>query len=87
MKAHRLIEGSSYPPETLGVILQAFDTAWAEIAHHFYGDPSIEDARLRLAHAVLVVAREDSDDLECLKNDALQVMAMAFRTDAYAKQR
>ena len=33
----------------------------------------------RLAHAVLIVTREDSNNPERLKNDALQVMALAYR--------
>jgi hypothetical protein len=77
MKARRLIESSIYQPETLQTVFKAFDEAWAEIAHHFNGDA--EDARARLAHAVLIVTREDSADPERLKNDALQVMALAFR--------
>jgi hypothetical protein len=32
-----------------------------------------------LAQAVLIIAREDSKDAEHLKNDALQVMALAYR--------
>jgi hypothetical protein len=72
----------SYDADTLKVIAQAFDAAWVDISHHFHGDPSIEDARLRLAHAVLVVAREDSDDAERVKKDALQVMALAYRNRA-----
>ena len=35
MQARRLIEGSTYGPETLKVIGKAFDDAWAEIAGHF----------------------------------------------------
>jgi hypothetical protein len=34
---------------------------------------------MRLAHAVLIVAREDSNDADRLKNDALQVMALAYK--------
>jgi hypothetical protein len=80
MKARRLIESSAYDAEALRLITRAFDAAWGEIAHHFHGDDrAIEAARLRLAHAVLVVAREDSDDPERLKRDALQLMAMAYR--------
>lgn len=82
MRARRLIESSSYGPETFKIISQAFDESWSEIAHHFHGASSIEDARLRLAHAVLIVAREDSDDAERVKRDALQVMTIAFRTRA-----
>jgi hypothetical protein len=77
MKARRLIESSIYEPETLHTAFKAFDDAWAEISHRFNGDA--EDARARLAHAVLIVTREDSDDPERLKNEALQVMALAYR--------
>ena len=35
--------------------------------------------RTRLAHACLIVARDDSDDPERIKMDALQVMALAYR--------
>ena len=83
MKARRLIEGSHYDPRTLRVISNGFDQAWGEIADHFGTDPrSIEDARLRLAHACLVVARDGSDDPERIKIDALQVRALAYRQRA-----
>jgi len=65
-------------------IFNAFDEAWIAIEDHFYGESEQvrEDARIRLAHAVLAVAREDgtdkdSSDVEQLKTDALQVMALA----------
>ncbi len=83
MKARRLIEGSLYEPRTLRVIFEGFDQAWSEVANHFGTDPrSIEDARLRLAHACLVVAYEGIDDPERIKIDALQVMALAYRQSA-----
>ena len=62
MKARRLIETSTFEPETLQVLYKAFDDAWAEISHHFDGHS--EDARTRLAHAILLVAREDSKDAD-----------------------
>jgi hypothetical protein len=82
MKARRLIEGSAYEPQTLEVLFHAFDAAWDEIAHHFAIDDnkSIEEARTRLAHACLVVCHEGCDDPERIKADALQVMALAYRT-------
>ena len=80
MKARRLIESSTYRPERLRVIFDAFDQAWTEIAPNFGSEPrTIEDARLRLAHACLIVSREDSVDPERIKMDALQVMALAYR--------
>ncbi len=79
MKARRLLEGSTFGPETLKVVAQAYDQAWASIEQHFHGEDEkrIEEARLRLAHAVLVVAREDSADAERLKEQALELMALA----------
>jgi hypothetical protein len=78
MKARRLIESSAYGPETLEVLYKALDDAWAEIAHHFAEEDRAR-ARMRLAHALLAVAREDSKDSEQLKNGALQVMALGYR--------
>jgi hypothetical protein len=58
MKARRLIESSDFPPEALHVMFQAFDEAWAEVSHHFATDEAEKvDARTRLAHAILAVAR------------------------------
>jgi hypothetical protein len=59
-------------------MFQAFDEAWAEVSHHFAADEAEKQhARTRLAHAILAVARRDSDNVERLKNEALHVMAMA----------
>jgi hypothetical protein len=35
MSARQLIEGASFGPETLKVVGEAFDAAWAEIAGNF----------------------------------------------------
>ena len=79
MKARALISAASYGPETLKVIFQAFDVAWAEIAHHFEGHPTqVGAARERLAHAVLAVAGEHSIDVHGLKRTALQVLGMSY---------
>ncbi len=81
MKARRLIEASAFGPETFKVVAQAYDQAWASIEQQFHGEDEkrIEEARLRLAHAILVVAREDSADAERLKDHALELMALADR--------
>ena len=75
MDARRLIHKSAFNPNALRVMCAAFDSAWADISHHFNGDA--EDARLRLAEATLKVAGEDASDVEQLKNSALQAMALA----------
>ena len=80
MKARQLIQGATYGPETLKVIGKAFDDAWSEIAGHFsHNGLQAQSVRLKLAHAVLAVARADSRDSDELKNAALQIMAMNYR--------
>jgi hypothetical protein len=80
MKARELVEGASYGPEALKVMGQAFDEAWNTIAGNFGHDAAdIEKARLRLAHALLSIAREDSRDVEALKTAALEAMALGYR--------
>jgi len=73
MKARELIEGASYGPEALKAIGQAFDEAWASIAGNFSGD-QVAAARLRLANALLAVARDNSRDVEAMKREALDRM-------------
>ena len=79
VKASQLIARASYGPESLKVIGQAFDGAWAEIAHRFHSPLEIEAARLRLANAVLAVAKQDSRNPEELKSLALQTMTSKYR--------
>jgi hypothetical protein len=80
MEARRLIEGSTFTPETLEVLYRAFDQAWLEVSEHYAGHRDLaEDARTRLAHAVLLVGCEDSNDPGRVKNDALQMMALAYQ--------
>jgi hypothetical protein len=58
MKARRLIDGAAYGPDALKALGQAFDEARASIAGNFGDDASdIERARLKLATALLSVAR------------------------------
>jgi hypothetical protein len=77
MKACQLIDGTSYGPETLKAIGQAFDEAWLTIAGNFGKDTS-EAGRLRLANAMLSVACEDSRDVEALKRGAVEAMALSY---------
>jgi hypothetical protein len=85
MKARRLIEGASFDPPTLEVIGQAFEQAWSDIAGHFDGDErQVARAPTQLAHAVLIVADEESRDVQRLKRDALEVLA--FRIKARRRQ-
>lgn len=76
MLARNLLENASFTPETLTIVFNAYDAAWREVGHLF--PDGQETARTRLAHAILVVASEDCRDPEILKNDALQVLALAL---------
>jgi len=81
MKARRLIDGTAFGPETLKALGEAFDQAWAQIAGNFGDSPTqVENARLRLAEAVLSVATEHSMDVAALKDGALQAMALDYRS-------
>jgi hypothetical protein len=82
MKAARqLIDGASFGPATLKAMGEAFDQAWAQIAKNFGDSPSeVENARLRLAEAMLSIATEGSTDVAVLKTGALQAMALDYRS-------
>ena len=81
MQARRLIDGAAFGPGTLKALGRAFDQAWSEIAANFGSDPrQIENARTRLAEAVLSIACEGSTDIDAVKNGALQAMAMDYRS-------
>ena len=80
MEARRLIEDADFDPSTLAVLSEAFDRGWSEIEAHFKGDQAAtKHARMRLAYAILLVARQDDDNAAEVKNEALQVMALAAR--------
>jgi hypothetical protein len=80
MRARRLIDGASFGPEAVKAIGEAFDRAWADIADHFGSDPAdIDEARYKLATALLAIATEDSRDVGALKTGALQRMALDYR--------
>jgi hypothetical protein len=89
MRARQLINGASFGPDALNAIGKAFDVAWEEIAGNFGNDPAdIDNARWKLANALLSIASEDSRDVEGLKKAALQRMALDYRhkSEAYNKK-
>jgi hypothetical protein len=73
MQARKLIENAAFGPETLKVLFQAFDEAWAVLAPRYGNDaPAIDAARARLASILLGLANEDSRDAAELRDAALQ---------------
>jgi hypothetical protein len=80
MRARQLIDGAAFGPEAMKAIGQAFDEAWIEIAGNFGNVPvDLDNARYRLATALLSVASEDSRDVDVLKQAALQILALDYR--------
>jgi hypothetical protein len=81
MTARRLIQGASHDPATLKALSQAFDGAWATIAGKYGTAPAdVENARLRLAKALLFVAPTIGMDVRALKRAALEAMALNYGT-------
>jgi len=80
VNARQLIYGAWYGPEALKAIGQAFDQAWQQIAPNFGDDPTdVGKARIRLAHALLSVADNESRDVGVLRQAALQQMALDYK--------
>jgi hypothetical protein len=75
MKARRLIKDSSFAPDQLKALGQAFDDAWERIAPSVSNSPeAIEAARFALADIVLGLAKNGSLDPRWLADAAVQVM-------------
>ena len=70
--------GRAYGPESLSAIQLAFDQAWAVVGRN-YAPADIEMARGRLAKSLLSVAHDNGRDIEWLKREALQAMALSYR--------
>jgi hypothetical protein len=85
MQARKVLAGAAYEPATLKVICRAFDDAWAEIRHYFDDPLAAECARLKLANAILGVAREDSRDAADLKKKGLHALALRHSVDSAAE--
>ena len=80
MKARKLIEGASYEPAQLELIGRAFEEAWGAVAARYGRTPQIvDDARLRLAEAILQHAPTFWDDVEGLKKVALRELETSVR--------
>jgi hypothetical protein len=75
VKARQLIDKAAYGPDTLKVLFEAFDKAWAKLNPGIGNDPAtIEAARVRLAEVILSFASPDSTDADRLAALALDVM-------------
>lgn len=79
MSAYRIIEGASFGPEVLTVLRSAFDEAWGATAHTFA--PHEHDmARETLAHAIMNMARDNSEDMGRLRDAGIRAMQAVYPT-------
>ena len=76
MNAHNLIRNAGYGPDTLKVVVQAFDEAWSLISAQYAAPLAVEAARIKLAKAIIAVSRQDSRNPDMLKRLALQMMTL-----------
>jgi hypothetical protein len=75
MKARQLIDNSSYGPDELRVLGEAFDDAWVRLAPTVDRRPeAIEAARLKLAGTILDLARCGNFNPQWLADTAVQLM-------------
>jgi len=73
MKARQLIGGAAYPPDTLKIIFEAFDDAWAEVAPSVDTDPTdVESGRLYLADIVLTLTKVGPIERGSLRDAAVK---------------
>ena len=79
MPIRKLIDSTSFAPETLDVIFRAFDLAWAEVAPRFGNDPTaIEFARNRLAQIVMAQSPPEPTDPLPIKTAAVAAFVSAL---------
>jgi hypothetical protein len=75
VEAHQLITNSTYDPEQVKALGEAFEGAWKRIAPDVGSTPaSIEAARLKLADTILSLANGGPITPEKLKEAALEKM-------------
>ena len=80
MKARQLIDGAtSFGPDAVKAMGQAFDESWVDIAGNFGADATIvEGARMRLANAVLSAAGAGIKDVSSLKRAAMKIISQNY---------
>jgi len=73
MEARKLLDAAPFEPDTVKVLKQALDEAWARIAPTIEPD-RVDDTRLSLAHAIVAHAGTGDCDCESLMAAALDAV-------------
>jgi hypothetical protein len=77
MRARRILEGASYGPEVLNIAHRAFDQAWESVIHIFEQDEH-ESVREDLAQAVIALLRDDSGNVERIRDEAVRSLVRKY---------
>jgi hypothetical protein len=67
VKACALIAGANLDPQTLRIVIRAFENAWGEVA-----PVAVEVARVKLAETVLGLANNGTPDTRALTDAAVR---------------
>jgi hypothetical protein len=67
---------TSFDPETLKILTEAFDEAWPTIASRSHGYLNMQRKRDALASIIVKLANNGERDVEALKTTALQAFAL-----------
>lgn len=75
-EAQKLIHESAFDSETVTLMGQVFDAAWSDVASSFATQPqtAVEQARTKLAQAILHLVSTGMVEPNMLKQTALDVM-------------
>lgn len=77
MRTKRIIEGVAFGPDVLNVLRQAFDEAGSAVADNFKPHEH-ENAREILAHSIMRMTRDDTNDGAILKQAGTRAMRLAY---------
>jgi hypothetical protein len=78
MLAHQILDNSQFEPEAKEIIHRAFDGAWTTVAENFAEGLQTESAQMKLARAVLLVARHHIGDGAILQAASLRILGDYF---------
>jgi hypothetical protein len=82
-KSIELFASEVHDPETLDILVQAFDRAWSEIERRYVELPSLrEETQRRLADCILRLVKEGIRGPERVKSSALVILVV--EADAYS---
>jgi hypothetical protein len=85
MRSRQIVPATSFEPDALKLIFNAFDEAWVEIAPKIGGEPnSVEAARATLASIVLAFASAGTITADGLRTVSVAAFCARYRVEINA---